>query len=243
MQLIPPKAILLDMDDTIISFDHGVDTDACWRNSIRYHMPEVEAAYAEELLMLIKEQASWYWSDPERHRTGRLDLAKVRQEIISASLQKLGLHDLYLAGNIATTYGLERDKLVALFPESIETIKKLRAKGIKLALLTNGNANTQWRKIHLFELEAHFDCILVEGDLGMGKPEERFYLHALQQLGVAAGETWMVGDNFEWEVAAPQRLGIKGIWIDHKKRGLPAKSSTQPFKIIGSLSELLYFLS
>jgi FMN phosphatase YigB (HAD superfamily) len=27
-------------------------------------------------------------------------------------------------------------------------------------------------------------------------------------LGVEAHETWMVGDNLEWEVAAPQRLGI-----------------------------------
>jgi putative hydrolase of the HAD superfamily len=85
----------------------------------------------------------------------------------------------------------------------------------------------------------HFDCVLVEGDLGIGKPEDRIYLHALEQLGVAADETWMVGDNFEWEVAAPQRLGIKGIWIDHKGAGIPVNPSTQPFMIIKSLSDLL----
>jgi FMN phosphatase YigB (HAD superfamily) len=38
----------------------------------------------------------------------------------------------------------------------------------------------------------------------------------LDQLGVTADDTWMVGDNDEWEVIAPQRLGVKGIWIDHK---------------------------
>lgn len=242
MQKIPPKAILLDMDDTIISFDHGVDTDACWRKSIKHHMPEIEAASAEELLLCIKERASWYWSDPERHRTGRLDLLKARKEIISASLAKREIHDLYLAGNIAATYGEERDEAVALFPNSIETIKQLREENIKLALITNGNAETQWIKIRRFELTPLFDCILVEGDMGIGKPEERIYLNALEQLGVTANETWIVGDNFEWEVAAPQRLGIKGVWIDHKRKGIPADSSIQPFMIIDSLSELLEFI-
>ena len=27
-----PKAILLDMDDTIIAFDHGIDLDSCWKS-------------------------------------------------------------------------------------------------------------------------------------------------------------------------------------------------------------------
>ena len=34
----------------------------------------------------------------------------------------------------------------------------------------------------------------------------------------------MVGDNLEWEVAAPQRLGIHAIWLDAYKAGLPAGS-------------------
>jgi FMN phosphatase YigB (HAD superfamily) len=33
-------------------------------------------------------------------------------------------------------------------------------------------------------------------------------------LGVGPHETWMVGDNLEWEIVAPQRLGIYAIWHD-----------------------------
>jgi putative hydrolase of the HAD superfamily len=239
MNGLMPKAILLDMDDTIISFDQGVDTDECWRKSIRKHMLGKIAVSSEELLLSIKERAKWHWSDPERHRVGRLDLTKARQEIIAPVLLKMDINDLFLASSIAITYGEERDKAVDIFPDSVETIKQLRTKGIKLALLTNGNAEMQWKNIRRFDLLPHFDCVLVEGDLGIGKPEDRIYLHALEQLGVAADETWMVGDNFEWEVAAPQRLGIKGIWIDHKGAGIPVNPSTQPFMIIKSLSDLL----
>jgi phosphoglycolate phosphatase-like HAD superfamily hydrolase len=46
---------------------------------------------------------------------------------------------------------------------------------------------------------------------GFGKPEERAYNQAIETLGVGPRETWMVGDNLEWEIMAPQRLGTYAI--------------------------------
>jgi putative hydrolase of the HAD superfamily len=61
----------------------------------------------------------------------------------------------------------------------------------------------------------------------------------LEAVGVTAGETWMVGDNLEWEVVAPQRLGIYAVWHDHLGKGLPEGSDARPDLIIRSLGELL----
>ena len=58
-------------------------------------------------------------------------------------------------------------------------------------------------------------------------------------LGVTAPDTWMIGDNLEWEIAAPQRLGIYAIWMDVHGDGLPPGSTVKPDRIIRSLSELL----
>ena len=49
----------------------------------------------------------------------------------------------------------------------------------------------------------------------------------------------MIGDNLEWEVEVPQRLGIYAIWIDAHGVGLPANSAIRPDRIIRSLTELL----
>jgi putative hydrolase of the HAD superfamily len=49
----------------------------------------------------------------------------------------------------------------------------------------------------------------------------------------------MVGDNLEWEVAAPQRLGIHAIWHDGYGTGLPPDCPVRPDRIIRRLSELL----
>jgi hypothetical protein len=61
----------------------------------------------------------------------------------------------------------------------------------------------------------------------------------MRALGVTASETWMIGDNLEWEVEAPQRLGIYAIWIDVHGDGLPAGSTVKPDRIIRSLTDLL----
>ena len=97
-----------------------------------------------------------------------------------------------------------------------------------LALVTNGAAAPQRAKVERFDLARRFDHVQIEGEHGFGKPEERAYLHAMQALGVAASETWMVGDNLEWEVAAPQRLGIYAIWHDVTGEGLPPDSPVKP---------------
>jgi putative hydrolase of the HAD superfamily len=49
----------------------------------------------------------------------------------------------------------------------------------------------------------------------------------------------MVGENLEWEVAAPQRLGIRSIRHDHLGRGLPVGTAVRPHHIIRHLPELL----
>jgi hypothetical protein len=57
--------------------------------------------------------------------------------------------------------------------------------------------------------------------------------------GVGPHETWIVGDNLEWEIVAPQRLGIYAIWYDGYGVGLPRNSAIRPDRIIRRLSELL----
>ena len=49
----------------------------------------------------------------------------------------------------------------------------------------------------------------------------------------------MVGDNYEWEVVAPQMLGMCGIWYDPFKAGVPANATAQPTRIINRLAELV----
>ena len=84
-----------------------------------------------------------------------------------------------------------------------------------------------------------FDVILIEGELGYGKPDHVVYLEALRRLGVAATDAWMVGDHIEFDVGAPQRLGLRGVWVDRAGAGLPAGADVRPHRIVQDLSAML----
>ena len=108
-----------------------------------------------------------------------------------------------------------------------------------MALIANGAAEPRRAKVVRFALDHRFDHIQIEREHSFGKPEERAYTHAMEVLGVGPHETWMVGDNLEWEIVAPQRLGIYAIWHDGYGVGLPRNSPIRPDRIIHRLSALL----
>jgi len=232
-----PRAILFDLDDTILAYTAKVDS--CWRTVCNRFAVEVPGLAADRLLAEIDRVRDWYWSDPGRHRLGRLDLERARQELVGIALQALGVDRPDLACRIVQDFSALRDETLRLFPGALETLRCLRRRGVRLALVTNGSGAAQRSKIDRFGLAPLFDAIVIEGELGAGKPDERIYLYACEQLGVAPAEAWMIGDRLDWDVAGPQQLGILGIWVDNAGQGLPPSSPVQPDRIIRSLAELL----
>ena len=152
---------------------------------------------------------------------------------------ELGLDDESLKGRLSSRFDAHRKQAMFLYPHVHETLDHLAGLGLKLALVTNGAGAAQREKIERFGLAGRFDHILIEGEFGAGKPEPQVYLHLMASLGTTPGETWMVGDHLEWEVAAPQRLGIKGIWCNIHGADLPENSDVRPDHIVGGVREVL----
>jgi putative hydrolase of the HAD superfamily len=170
-----------------------------------------------EAIFVVRD---WYWSDAERHRVGRQDLTAASTWIVGEALKRLGHEEPGLARTIAHRYREIREQGQMLLPGAIEAIERLRGHRIRLALVTNGSSGVQRAKIERFGLARHFDYICIEGEFGCGKRDERVYRAALQEIACLPADTWMVGDNLEWDVAAPMRLGLTGISLDRFRRGL-----------------------
>jgi len=231
-----PRAILLDLDDTILDDSSGIID--CWREACVAHHADMKGLEPNKVFDAIDRLREWYWSDAERHRVGRLDLAWARGEVVRLALADIGVDDLVLARRIGETYDALRDRSIKPIDEAVTTVTWLRERGCRLALLTNGGSRGQRKKIERFALEPLFDVILIEGEVGFGKPDPRIYSRALGDLGVSADQAWMVGDNLEWDVAGPQREGIAGIWIDARGRGVPDGHPVRPDRIIARLADL-----
>ena len=125
------------------------------------------------------------------------------------------------------------------FPGAIETLLRLRMANIRLGLITNGDAEGQRAKIERFSLAGYFDHIQIEGEFGIGKPDERAYRNALSELGAEPSEAWMVGDNLDADIRGAQQVGIYAVWVDAQGSGLPDGATVRPDMTIGSLSDLI----
>jgi len=232
-----PKGILFDLDDTIIAFDSVANP--IWQRLCETYARQSTLCDPTHLYNAIQEVRMWYWSDKARHKQGRLNLEQTRREIVRRAFGALGLDNVALAYDIADAFSVEREALIQMFPRAEETLQYLCNHKVALALITNGEAQKQWEKVKRFGLERFFTTILIEGEVGYGKPEEAIYGRALENLGLTPGDVWSVGDNLEWDVLAPQKLGMFGIWHDVRGQGLSSNSPIIPDRIIPSISELM----
>ena len=237
----PPKALLVDLDDTIVTDD--AVSEITWRAVCRRFAPLVGNISANTLHAIIRNVAKRYWGDEENHRKGRLSLATTRRELVRLALREVGLSDDRLADKISDTYTAEKELAVTLIPGAVKTLRSFKDIGVRLALVTNGGADAQRRKIAKFGLNSIFDFILIEGEFGIGKPHASVFTTAMGKLCVVASETWMVGDDLERDIAGAQGLGIYSIWVDWRGSGLPVSSVIQPDRIVGNLTQLTGSLS
>jgi putative hydrolase of the HAD superfamily len=228
------KALLVDLDDTLLDYSGGVDE--CWEAACVSAAPaSVDHA---ALVVALAETRVWFWSDPLRHRHERTNMLRAWTRIAAHALERCGAADDTVAHAIGRDFAERRRRRMQLFPETLACLQRWRARGVPLALVTNGDAAEQRWKIQTYGLAPFFGAMVIEGEFGAGKPDEIVYRHALQALGVRPEETWMVGDHLEFDVDAPQQLGVRGVWIDRAGRGLPAGGTVRPHRVIRDLTEL-----
>jgi len=230
------KALLVDLDDTLLDYSGGVDE--CWSAACET-VSGPAGVESAALIDAVRKARRWFWDDPERHRRERVDMLGAWRKIVEHGFEELGAPSTPLAAAAAEDFAARRWAVMRLFPGVIDALGRLREAGVAMALVTNGDKSQQRRKIERYDLARFFDTILIEGEFGAGKPEEIVYLHVLERLGVPAREAWMVGDNIEWDVAAPQRLGLRGVWIDRGRTGLAASGDVRPHRIIREFPEIL----
>jgi putative hydrolase of the HAD superfamily len=229
------RSVFLDLDDTLVAFD--AVTEPSWREVCGWYCAGKPGLDPAILYGRIQERSTQYWSDPERHRAGRLDIVAARALITGEVFAGLGL-PARDAEEVALRYSRLRLEKMFLLPGARETLESLVSNGFVMALLTNGDSETQRDKIRRFDLERYFRAILIEGELGYGKPDPRVYRTALSALGASPGNTVMVGDNPEWDVKAAQHEGIRAVWIDRKGCGETGAPDIVPDWRISGIAEL-----
>ena len=238
-----PKAMLLDLDDTILAYD--AVAEPTWLRVCAQYASEVGVSSAEGLWTVTRESRQRFWSDPERSVSGRRDLNKASQEVVAHALRRIGVEDHLLVLRIVDVYRKLRDEAIEPIAGAIESLEFVKSAGVQLVLVTNGTSFGQRAKLQRFRLHRFFQHLVIEEEFGFGKPDHRVFDYALRQVGVQPQDSWMVGDNLSLDILPAQQLGIYGVWVDASGRGIPSglhvktEEPVEPDRVVSSLRDLI----
>ena len=125
-------------------------------------------------------------------------------------------------GRAADAY-LELQSHMYINDELAEVLDKLAASpDLKLAILTAGESKHQWNKVDMLGLDRWFnvESILVTGDTPYTKPDVELFRMMETRLDLSPSDLWMIGDNYDKDIAGAIAAGWHSLWIN--RRGLPA---------------------
>jgi putative hydrolase of the HAD superfamily len=103
-------------------------------------------------------------------------------------------------------------------PAMIAAIRELRARGLRVAALTN-NWPSEERDDGAYALRSHFDAFFESSVLGLQKPDPRIYLHACTALAIAPEEAIFL-DDIGRNLKAARALGMATIKVDTPEQAL-----------------------
>lgn len=97
---------------------------------------------------------------------------------------------------------------------SFDAVNRMRARGYKIGVLSNGFKEVQYSKLSSIALSHLVDCVVLSDEIDINKPDRRFFDYAAAKAGVKSGECLMVGDNPDTDVAGALDSDWRAVWYN-----------------------------
>ncbi|KAH8387118.1 hypothetical protein KR093_004858 [Drosophila rubida] len=185
------SAFYFDLDNTLIPTRAG-DSKA-----IRKLADVLETQYSftkDDANLATQNFLKSFRRCPDNSQTS---LDSWRTHLWRESLQQKHKH---LADDIYPQWLKLRYRYLAVPPDYVQLLQRMRRAGYALALITNGPSNAQWEKVAKLHVRGYFDCVLVSSDLPWEKPHPEIFYAACNFLNVKPHECAMIGDKLETDI-------------------------------------------
>jgi len=213
------KACVFDAYGTLFDFNSAVGK---YRDRIGDKADQVSALWRTKQL-----EYTWLRSLMRQHK----DFWQVTQDALDYALDAFGIRDRELREELIGAY-MKLD----CYSDVPETLRILKEKGLKLAILSNGSPAMLEGAAKSSGLQDVFDRLLSVEEVGIYKPDPRVYRLAEASLKIPVHEIVFLSAN-AWDAVGAASAGLKTAWINRfnqRRERLPA----QPDREIRSLSEL-----
>jgi 2-haloacid dehalogenase len=122
------------------------------------------------------------------------------------------------------------------FPEVPDALRRLKERGLRLAILSNGTPAMLDSLVKSAKLDDLFEAVLSVEEVGVFKPHPKVYQLALERLRLPAGAISFQSSN-AWDAYAASAFGLKVVWCNRAGQP-PERLPGKPDRVIKTLSEL-----
>ena len=172
-------------------------------------------------------QYTWLRATQNRH----VEFWRVTGDALDFVLETLGIDDRALRERLMNLY-----LTLNAFPEVPDTLSRLKALGLKTAILSNGAPAMLEAVVGNAKIGSLLDAVLSVEEVGVYKPHPKVYQLAVDRLAVDAKEILFLSSN-AWDAYAASAFGFRVAWCNRYGQR-PERLPGKPDYEIKSLAEI-----
>ena len=170
---------------------------------------------------------TWLRSLMERHK----DFWQVTEDSLDKSMKAFNI-DLSMKDELLNLY-----KVLSPYKEVPETLKTLKEKKFKLAILSNGTPSLLNELVKSNNLDNLFDDIFSIEEVGVYKPSSKVYDIPIKKYQIEKSEVAFLSAN-TWDVSGGGNYGYQSIWVN-RNNNIFDNLDYEPKNQIKNLKDLL----
>ena len=170
---------------------------------------------------------TWLRSLMKRHK----DFWQITEDSLDKSMRAFSI-DPSMKNELLNLY-----KVLSPFKEVPETLKKLKERNFKLAILSNGTPSLLDELVKSNNLDKLFDDIFSIEEVGIYKPDSRVYDLPIKKYKIKNSEVMFLSAN-TWDVSGGGNYGYHSIWVN-RNNNIFDNLDFNPSNQIKDLTELV----
>jgi putative hydrolase of the HAD superfamily len=224
---LPPRlqAVCLDIDDTLVDFTTSA---------------------RRALFGMIGRDDLWpAWQRLTEEHVARVVAGELDADTMRLVRTKAFLTDLGRCPDDAAIRELENRRRAdmigswELFDDVMPCLDWLQAAGLRVAAVTNASGAHQRDKLAGLGIARFFDTVVIAGEVGAAKPDERIFQAACTRLDVPSCETLHVGDRLDVDALGARDAGLHGVWLDRRGAEPEADAGVHVIETLSDLPGLI----
>lgn len=191
------QAVIFDLDNTLTDFMKykEISITAAVDAMIDVGLPLSREVATEQIFAIYKKEGI------EHQRVFNIFLE-----------QTLGKVDHRMLAAAVVAYRRGREGSLVTYPHAKLVLNRLLKESYKLAVVSDAPGFEAWLRLTALGLQHTFDVVLTFDDTGSHKPDPAGFLMALDELGVEADRTVVIGDWKERDILGGQNAGLHTVY-------------------------------